>query len=123
MDCGVPFIVRRETGSGRRRCPACHIPEADRLRAKRVRRERALLSGEVVRLVDVAERDGHRCQLCGRAVRPSLAHPHPMSASLDHVVPLSKGGEHTMANVQLAHLDCNMRKGNRPAGEQLRLIG
>ena len=22
MDCGVPFIVRRETGSGRRRCPA-----------------------------------------------------------------------------------------------------
>lgn len=36
---------------------------------------------------------------------------------------LSKGGEHAMANVQLAHLDCNMRKGNRSAGEQFRLIG
>lgn len=33
-----------------------------------------------------------------------------MSASLDHVVPLSKGGDHTRSNSVVAHLICNIRK-------------
>ena len=36
-----------------------------------------------------------------------------MSASLDHIVPLSQGGTHTLGNVQLAHLVCNERKHDR----------
>jgi 5-methylcytosine-specific restriction endonuclease McrA len=46
-----------------------------------------------------------------------------MGPSLDHIVPVSLGGTHTWANVQLAHLRCNVSKGNRPANEQLRLVG
>lgn len=42
-----------------------------------------------------------------------LVYPNPLSASLDHVVPLAWGGEHTAANVQLAHLKCNVAKGAR----------
>lgn len=38
-----------------------------------------------------------------------------MSASLDHVVPLSLGGAHTPENTQASHLICNGRKGNRSA--------
>ncbi len=72
---------------------------------------------------EIFERDGWRCQLCRKKVDPSLEWPHPMSKSLDHVVPLSKGGAHRAANVQLAHLTCNIAKRDRPQGEQLRLIG
>lgn len=33
------------------------------------------------------------------------------SESVDHVFPVFRGGGHTWANVQLAHLFCNMKKG------------
>ena len=36
-----------------------------------------------------------------------------MSATLDHVIPLAKGGAHARANVRCAHLICNLRKGDR----------
>lgn len=61
----------------------------------------------------VFERDGWMCGLCGVAIDKSLPHPDPWSVSLDHVVPLSKGGQHSLGNVQAAHLTCNLSKGNR----------
>lgn len=64
-----------------------------------------------------------RCGLCAKAVNPGLRWPHPLSASLDHIVPLSLGGDHTVTNVQLAHLRCNVSKGISAMNEQLRLIG
>ena len=52
-----------------------------------------------------------RCQLCGGAIDPSLRWPDPMSQSVDHIVPLSKGGTHEQSNLQWTHLVCNIRKG------------
>ena len=76
-------------------------------------------------LAEIAERDGWRCQLCGRMVSKMAKWPARNSASIDHVVPLSEGGTDLRANVQLAHFGCNSSKNNRPTarGEQLRLIG
>lgn len=71
---------------------------------------------------DIFERDDWRCGLCGKKVRQTLRHPHPQSASLDHIVPLSEGGEHSRRNTQTAHLLCNLRKGKR-GSQQLALIG
>lgn len=73
--------------------------------------------GETIRLRDIAERDGWICQLCGDPVDPSIQDHGPDSPSLDHIVPVSRGGSHTCDNVQLAHLSCNVRKGNRLPGE------
>ena len=70
-------------------------------------------SFEVVNRFAVYERDGWVCQLCGEPVDPDLKGPDPMCASIDHVVPLSHGGDHSMGNVQLTHLGCNSAKGNR----------
>lgn len=66
---------------------------------------------------DVYERDQWTCGLCRRPVDPLLPWPDPMSASVDHIVPLSRGGEHSLDNAQCAHLSCNCRKGDRTIEE------
>jgi 5-methylcytosine-specific restriction endonuclease McrA len=64
---------------------------------------------------EVFERDDWICGLCDGPIDPSAAYPDPMSPSLDHVVPVSRGGVHSRANCQAAHLVCNIRKGARVA--------
>lgn len=63
--------------------------------------------------LDVYERDGWMCQICGSEVDREVLHPDPLSATLDHVVPLSRGGDHTAENSVLAHLRCNLLKSAR----------
>lgn len=55
------------------------------------------------------------CPLCSVAIDRALAYPDPNSASVDHIVPLSKGGTHEQSNVQWTHLVCNKKKGARMA--------
>lgn len=50
----------------------------------------------------VFARDDHRCQYCNRPAE-----------NLDHVIPRSRGGEHTWENVVAACRPCNSRKENR----------
>jgi 5-methylcytosine-specific restriction endonuclease McrA len=57
---------------------------------------------------NILRRDGHRCQFCGRSDLP---------LTLDHVVPLSRGGEDTWENLVCACVDCNNRKGDRTPEE------
>ena len=73
--------------------------------------KRGATSVEPVVLEEIFDRDGWVCQICHVTVDRGLSYPNPMSKSLDHVVPLSKGGDHSPGNVQLAHLVCNLRKG------------
>lgn len=70
-------------------------------------------AGEPFSNVDVFNRDGWVCGICSEPVSADAVYPDPLSASLDHVVPLSLGGAHSLENVQLAHLSCNVRKGAR----------
>src|ERR1700674_1208280 len=61
-------------------------------------------------------RDGNRCQYCGRKFSSS-------ELSLDHVVPISRGGKSTWENVVCACLPCNVRKGNKlPSESDMHLI-
>lgn len=71
----------------------------------------------------VYERDGWQCQLCQKPIDRTLKAPHRLSASLDHIIPISKGGPHTYANVQAAHLACNTVKGAGRLGVKMRLLG
>lgn len=57
-------------------------------------------------LDEIYERDGRICHLCSKPV-------DRQQATMDHVIPVTKGGPHTRANVKLAHRGCNTRKGNR----------
>lgn len=49
-------------------------------------------------------RDGRRCQ---------FTHCERTASTVDHVVPRSRGGEHTWTNVVAACAPCNTRKGSR----------
>jgi len=74
----------------------------------------------------IFKRDKWTCQLCGKKVKRDAVAPHPRSPSLDHILPLSLGGTHEPANVQLACFLCNSIKGDRlylGQPEQLALVG
>jgi 5-methylcytosine-specific restriction endonuclease McrA len=61
-------------------------------------------------------RDENRCQYCGRRFPTS-------ELTLDHVVPRSRGGLSTWANLVCCCVACNARKGGRVPGEAgLKLI-
>ena len=54
------------------------------------------------------------CAICGRPVNFDLRFPDPWSATVDHILPISKGGNPAdIANMQLAHLQCNRMKASK----------
>jgi 5-methylcytosine-specific restriction endonuclease McrA len=63
--------------------------------------------------MEISIRDEWTCHLCGEMVDETLPRLAKMGASLDHVVPISKGGTDEPENLKLAHFICNVRKGNK----------
>lgn len=54
------------------------------------------------------------CAICGKPVDKTLKTPHPMSAEVDEIIPVSRGGDPlAWNNVQLTHRCCNQHKSNR----------
>lgn len=62
---------------------------------------------------DIHQRDKWTCGICENPIDQDASWPHPKSASIDHIRPLSWGGTHTADNLQSAHLECNWIKGAR----------
>lgn len=114
--CAKPFM-----GDNRQylRCsPGCRRIGANRANIKFVQHRRAKERDPAADKFAprvVYERDEWTCGLCGSSIDPAHRAPSPDAPSIDHIVPLSRGGTHTLANVQAAHLGCNVRKGNRIA--------
>lgn len=121
--CGEAFVGRNRV---QRFCSdACAIGNwkvhnTDRLRElgrRHSSRRRARIAATTVEPFtddDVRLAHGETCYLCSRRVNFKLSWPHPDSPSLDHVVPISRGGTHTLDNVAFVHLVCNHRKNARP---------
>ena len=89
-------------------------------------RHKARLYGgayEAVNPIAVFIRDGWKCQLCGcNTNRKMRGTSHDRAPELDHIIPLSRGGDHSYINTQCSCRECNIAKGNRPQG-QLLLFG
>jgi 5-methylcytosine-specific restriction endonuclease McrA len=81
--------------------------------ARRARRQAA--TTEKFSVAEIFQRDNWTCHLCGSAIDRELRFPDSWSASLDHVIPLSKGGAHSRANCAASHLFCNISKKDRVA--------
>lgn len=54
------------------------------------------------------------CWICGEPVDKTLKSPHPMSKTVDHRIPVSRGGHpSSLENLALAHRKCNRAKSNK----------
>lgn len=59
---------------------------------------------------DIFDRDKGICYLCGEMIDRDLDGRDPMSLSMDHVIPICKGGADAPDNVASTHLVCNQKK-------------
>lgn len=114
--CARAFLTARpgtQITCGAPKCKRAH--HAVRMREHmKLRRERERVAPAApFTAATVFERDRWVCGICGKPVDPELMHPDPGSASVDHVIPLSRGGKHTLANARCAHLRCNQRRGTK----------
>lgn len=69
--------------------------------------------GEDIDHLTVFERDEWMCYLCDQKIDRNLRGDAWMRVTLDHVIPLCRGGTHTYDNVKAAHWLCNMQKGDK----------
>lgn len=94
LKTGLPFLVARMT-----------TKRTDRLSGNRGAFENARL--KILRTQTV-------CGICGKPVDFSFRYPHPLSPTVDHIVPVSKGGHPSdLSNLQLAHRCCNRQKSDK----------
>ena len=131
-DCGTPIDVYRGCGN------LCSVCASDRRRERErtYRRESGMgnhrkrarhfnVPCEPVVKRRVFERDSYVCQDCGRKTSTRGGWLSPRYPTLDHIVPLSRGGAHVYANCRCVCRQCNIDKGNGASvrGDQLLLIG
>jgi len=117
--CSNPLPASSGRG-GQRFCSEACYPSS------RFARQSPRPKGERFTPTEIFERDSWVCHICGaKTSRDDLTFPHPRYATIDHLIPVSRGGPHTRANVACACWECNRLKGNRVLGhgDQLQLIG
>ena len=70
-----------------------------------------------ITLKKVVARDGLRCAICGGMCdwndHTWSEYSGPTHPSIDHIIPMAKGGPHIWENVQVAHVMCNSEKGDK----------
>lgn len=121
--CRVPYGTCERCGGvliavgGAKTCPgACRAAQGNDSRREAEQRRRARMRDAFVARVvrrEVFARDAYMCKLCGEPLDMSKQAPHPLSPSIDHVIPLANGGTHEPGNVQAAHFLCNSVKSNK----------
>lgn len=95
--------------------------EASRIRRESINRGAPSNPADRILRTAVYLRDAGRCQICGRLLeqdvlgmgrdeRNDLLQQGVYLMSLDHIIPVSKGGTHTYANVRATCEPCNTSK-------------
>lgn len=111
-ECGESVIT--EYGDKRRiycseECMNRYLNRLYKSKRKQIIREAYV---EPVNLIQVYRRDCGLCQICGLPVPFDNNSLNDWGATVDHVIPLTKNGLHSMNNSQLAHRICNSLKSN-----------
>lgn len=120
-NCGVIFY----SDTCRTLCDKCkkdtiRIKNRKYYKSKEIKRRIKIQSAMVdndITVQALAERDNNICYLCNKPVDFSDYYDNGVTIicgnnypSIDHVIPLAKGGLHSWDNVKLAHRICNSKK-------------
>lgn len=127
--CGITFKYPAEFGKVRycsSRCRVSHKPPQNAWEYKGCHgsdyygksRRRKMAEGDKVDYLVIYEYYDWVCGLCNGEIDRDLLHPDPMSATIDHRVPLGAGGKHEWFNLIPAHLNCNDDKKTNIAEEK-----
>lgn len=112
--CGTYAAYIRHIRAGEDVCGPCqraHLEYGSRRRAMELGATIAPLPLDFMSLL--LAQYGSRC---GSVWQPGAGCGKPIPAgkeTLDHIIPVTKGGLHCMENFQLMHRSCNTRKGNK----------
>lgn len=108
-ECGKEFQPRSER-------QVCCSAACSKKRLNRQKDNRIYQNGKPdlsISLTRLYMRDMGVCVLCGRYIDFDCDSNSAHYPSIDHIIPLSKGGLHSWDNVQLACRECNTRKSNK----------
>ena len=112
-ECGKKFKGNR---AGLKYCSdKCRRKQNNRRREIN-RRHKLRDNGEIhwdITLDKLVKRDKRICHICGEKVDMEADTNADTYGSIDHVIPVNKGGTHTWDNVRLAHRKCNIIKSNK----------
>ena len=115
--CGKTFLYEYGTKVRAFCSPQCSAEGAKQQHqiSKRSRRHAIRIHRvEHVSLLKMLEQQRWTCPLCNQKISKEIKYPDMMAPSIDHIVPVSLGGEHSYANCQAVHLACNIMKGAKP---------
>ena len=124
-ECDKPFMSINKKRFCSKRCMKRKHHRSKELS----RRKRLKLNGNIdysITIDKLIKRDKGKCLICGNKVNKQdyteteegyfiAGESYP---SIDHILPVSKGGTHTWENVQLAHRSCNSDKRDNETYEQ-----
>lgn len=129
--CGTSFRYPKEYGSVKFCSASCRVtynrisagPELKGCGKHYSKKRRAIMNrGDKIDPYVIYTYFNWVCHLCNTKIDPELTSPDPMSASLDHVIPLSRGGGHVWGNVKPAHCHCNELKSDELTVEDSKVI-
>lgn len=118
--CACGEMLSRFDGNKGKQCPRCaRRAESKNREIKRSRKISAAMVDRDITIQKLFRRDNGICYLCGKKcdwndkeVRNDTIVCGDQYPSIDHVLPLAKGGLHSWDNVKLAHRICNSLKGD-----------
>lgn len=96
----------------------------EKCRRRRARKRAAQHGAEYERVDNHVLRDRQNglCSLCFEPMYPAIKFPDWGAETVEHDVPLSRGGAHNYLNCSLAHWRCNHEKRARTPEEYLALL-
>lgn len=118
--CACGEMLNRFDGNKGKQCRRCAVRAARKTREiKRRHKISKVMVNPDITIQKLFQRDNGVCHICGglcdwndKEVRNDTIVCGDQYPSIDHVLPLAKGGLHSWDNVKLAHRICNSLKGD-----------
>lgn len=94
----------KRLGGVTRKCLECSAKYRRRYGLQRLKANRDY------RKIDIFKRDSYICYICDKQLSPDTPWPDPLCPTIEHVIPLARGGADLESNVKTACWGCNNKK-------------